>query len=72
MVALEMKVDGVLNRVYEENFNRSPGHDPPGLWIVNGTLGIHEALLVKLKSKDPADDGRPVRYDYILEPAGGG
>ncbi|MBA7704728.1 hypothetical protein ES703_113546 [subsurface metagenome] len=64
-----MKVDGVLNRVYEGEFDRSPGHDPPGLWIVSGTVGIHEALMIKLRSNNPADDGKVIKYDYILEPA---
>jgi len=70
-VTLEMEVDGVVNTVYNQNFNRSAGHDPPGLWIVNGTVGIHEALVVKLKSNDSGDNGKAVRYDYSLESAGG-
>ncbi|MBA7707402.1 hypothetical protein ES703_116274 [subsurface metagenome] len=69
-VALEMKVDGVVNKVYSRSFNRSPGHDPPGLWIINGTVGIHEALVVKVKSNRADDNGKMVRYDCILEPAG--
>ncbi len=69
-VALEMKVDGVVNKVYGQSFNRSPGHHPPGLWIINEAVGIHEALKVKVKSNDPDDNGKTVRYDYILEPAG--
>ncbi len=71
-VTLEMEVDGVVNTVYEQDFNRSVGHDPPGLWIINGTLGIHEALVAKLKSNSPDDNGKAVRYDYSLESAGGG
>jgi len=70
-ITLEMEVDGVVNTVYDQNFNRSAGHDPPGLWIINGTLGIHEALVVKLKSNSSADNGKSVKYDYSLEPAGG-
>ncbi|MBA7579688.1 hypothetical protein ES708_21564 [subsurface metagenome] len=58
-----------MDIVYDQSFNRSPGHYPPGIWVINGTLGIHEALVVKLKSNDPADNGKPVRYDYILESA---
>ncbi|GAJ02544.1 unnamed protein product, partial [marine sediment metagenome] len=59
-VALGMKVDGAVNKVYERSFNRSPGHDPPGLWIINGTVGIHEALAVKVKSNNPDDAGKTV------------
>ena len=68
-ITLEMEVDGIVDIVYDQSFNRSPGHDPPGLWIINGTVGIHEALAVKVKSNNVGDNGKVVRYDYILEPA---
>lgn len=68
-VTLEMKVDGVMNIVYEQVVNRSPGFYPPGLWIIEGTLGIHEALVVKLKSNNPDDNGKVITYDYSLESA---
>ena len=41
--------------------------DPPGLWLVNGTIGIHQALRVTLESNNIADDGQAVDYDYLLE-----
>ena len=41
--------------------------DPVGLWIVNGTIGIHEVLRVTLQSNAVADDGQPVDYDYLFE-----
>ena len=68
-ITLEMKVDGIVDTVYDQSFNRSPGHYPPGIWVINGTLGIHEALVVKLKSSDPADNGKAISYDYSLEAA---
>lgn len=68
-ITLEMEVDGIVDTVYDEEFNRSAGHDPPGLWIINGTLGIHEALVVKLKSNSSDDNGKSVSYDYSLEAA---
>ena len=64
-VRLYMRVNGVERRVYEQTFDATS--DPPGLWIVNGTVGIHEVLRVTLQSNDPADDGRSVDYDYMLE-----
>ena len=68
-ITMEMKVEGIVDTVYDQSFNRSPGHHPPGLWVINGTLGIHNALVVKLKSNDPNDDGKAISYDYSLEAA---
>ncbi len=39
----------------------------PGLWIITGTLAIHEILRVTLQSDAVADDGKAVDYDYQLE-----
>jgi hypothetical protein len=64
-VRLYMQVNGTERKVYEQAFNA--GTDPPGLWIVNGTVGIHEALRVTLQSNNPADNGQAVDYDYMLE-----
>ena len=64
-VRLYMQVNGVERKVYEQTFDATA--DPPGLWIVNGTVGIHEALRVSLQSNDPADNGKSVAYDYMLE-----
>lgn len=64
-VRLYMEVNGVERKVYEQNFDAAA--DPPGLWIVNGAVGIHEALRVTLQSNNAADDGKAVVYDYMLE-----
>ncbi len=64
-VRLYLKVKGVERKVYEQAFNATI--DPPGLWIVNGTVGIHDILRVTLKSNDAADNGQTVDYDYFLE-----
>lgn len=64
-VRLYMRVNGVERKVYEQSFNAAT--DPPGLWIINGTLGIHEALRVTLQSNDADDNGKAVDYDYMLE-----
>ncbi len=65
MVRLYMNVKGVERKVYEQAFNAAT--DPLGLWIVNGTVAIHEALRVTLQSNDAADNGKEVDYDFILE-----
>ena len=64
-VRLYMKVNGAERKVYEQTFNAAS--DPPGLWLVNGTIGIHQALRVTLESNDVADNGQAVDYDYLLE-----
>ena len=60
-----MFVKGAERKVYQQSFNAVS--DPPGLWLVNGTVGIHEALRVTLQSNDAADNGKAVDYDYLLE-----
>jgi len=41
--------------------------DGPGLWIVNGTVAIHEVLRVTAQSDNAGDDGKSIDYDYMLE-----
>ena len=64
-VKLFMQVNGTERKVFEEEFSK--GTDPDGLWIVNGTVGIHEALRVEAKTNKAADDGAAIEYDYMLE-----
>ncbi len=64
-IRLYMQVKGVERKVYEQAFNATT--DPPGLWIVNGTIGIHEVLRVSLQSNNAADNAKAVDYDYMLE-----
>ena len=64
-IRLYLQVNEVERRVYEQTFDATS--DPPSLWIVNGTVGIHEVLKVTLQSNDPADNGKSVDYDYMLE-----
>jgi hypothetical protein len=64
-VRLYMQVNGTERKVYEQSFDAAI--DPPGLWIVNGIVGIHEVLRVTLESNNAADNGQAVDYDYMLE-----
>jgi len=64
-VRMHMQLNGVERRVYEQSFDATT--DPPGLWVVNGTVGIHEVLRVTLQSNNAADNGKAVDYDYMLE-----
>jgi len=64
-VRLYMQVNGTERKVYQEEFTQ--GTDPDGLWIVNGSVGIHEALRVEAMSNKSADNGAAIEYDYMLE-----
>jgi len=64
-VKLLLQVNGVERKVYEQEFKQ--GTDPDGLWIVNGTVGIHDVLRVEAESNKAADDGVAMDYDYMLE-----
>jgi len=64
-VRMYIAVNGSPRKVYEQSFNAAS--DPPGLWLINGTVGIHEALRVTVQSNNPADNGKAVDYDYMLE-----
>ncbi|MFC1932395.1 hypothetical protein ACFLXU_02025 [Chloroflexota bacterium] len=64
-VKMFMQVNGTERKVYKEEFTK--GIDPDGLWIVNGTVGIHEVLRVEATSNKAADNGAAIEYDYMLE-----
>ena len=58
-------VNAVERLVYSQTFLR--GTDPDGLWIINGTTGIHQALRVEVYSDNVADDAINCDYDYMME-----
>jgi len=62
-ITLTMEINNVSRTVYEQEFTQ--GTDPDGLWIVNGTIGIHEQIIVEVTSD--TDDDVAVGYDYMLE-----
>jgi len=64
-VKLFMQVNGTERKVYQEDFTK--GTDLDGLWVVNGVVGIHEAIRVELQSNKAADNGVALHYDYMLE-----
>ncbi len=64
-IRMYMVVNEEEDKVYEQSFD--PSSDPPGLWIINGTVGIHEALRVTLQSNSEDDNGQAVGCDYMLE-----
>jgi len=64
-IRMYQEVVGVERRVYEQTFTVAA--NGPGLWIVNGTVGIHEILRVTAQSDNAADNAQPIGYDYMLE-----
>lgn len=64
-VRMYMFVKGVERKVYEQSFNTISA--PAGLWLINGTVGIHEVLRVTLQSDNVTDNGKSVDYDCMLE-----
>jgi len=64
-VRLYKQVNGIERCVYQQTFDATS--DPPGLPIINGTWAIHGVLRASLQSNNPADNGQPVHYDYMLE-----
>ena len=64
-IRLYMQINGTERKVYQEEFTQ--GVDPNGLWIVNGSVGIHEVLRVEAMSSKAGDNGAAIEYDYMLE-----
>ncbi len=58
-------IGGVERRIYTQTFDATV--EPPGLWIVNGTLAIHAGLRLTLQSNNAADNGQGVDYDCLVE-----
>jgi len=64
-VRLYITINGTERQSYSQNF--SVAADGPGLWVINGTIGIHGVLRVTAQSDNAADDGKPIGYTYMLE-----
>ncbi|GAH41872.1 unnamed protein product, partial [marine sediment metagenome] len=71
-VKMFMKVNGNERKVYDQEFTvptTAAGETPPpdtlGLWIVNGTVGIHDELRVEVYSD--TDESVAIAYTYMLE-----
>jgi hypothetical protein len=64
-VRLYQQINNTEDLVYSQTFVQ--GTDPSGLWIVNGSVGVHEAVRVEVQSGAAGDDGLAVDYDYLVE-----
>lgn len=64
-IRLYQQVNGIERRCYQQAFTVAA--DGPGIWVVNGTVGIHEVLRVTAQSNNAVDNGQAIAYDYMLE-----
>ena len=64
-VRMYSQINGTERKLYDEDY--TVGTDPDGIWLVDGTVGIHDALRVSAESTAATDDGAAIPYDYMLE-----
>ena len=71
-VKLFMKIAGAVRKIYDQQLTvpttagtETPPPDTDGLWIVNGTLVIHDLLRVEVHSS--VNENVAIGYTYILE-----
>lgn len=62
-VKLFIKINGIQRKVYEESF--VVGTDTDGLWIIDGTLGIHDVLTIAVYSD--TDESVAIGYTAMTE-----
>lgn len=62
-VKMFSQINGTERKIYSQTFLVNT--DPDGLWIVQGTVGIHEALRVEVYSN--TNEAVNIAYDYMLE-----
>jgi len=62
-VKLFIKINDTQRKVYDETFTIAT--DPDGLWIVNGTVGLHDILSVAVYSDNSEDVA--IGYTAMLE-----
>ena len=68
-IRLYMQINGVERMIFPPKPTtwNVAGGDSPAVPVVNGTMGLHEAVRVTVQSDNAADDGQAVIYDYMLE-----
>ena len=67
-VKLFTRINGVERKVYPPpGTSWVVGTDPDGVWVINGTLAIHDELRVEVESDNAADDGKGIGYTAVVE-----
>ena len=62
-----MQINGTERRIDDTTVVAVVGTTPDGVWVVNGSVGIHEALRVEVQSNTAGDNATAIDYDYMLE-----
>ncbi len=63
-VRMYKQINGSPDKFFETDFDATT--DPPGI-ILLSFIAIHDVVDITLQSNNPADDGKGVDYDYMLE-----
>ena len=66
-VRMYMKINGTERHMPELDRILIVRTNGPGVWIIQGSLAIHEVLRVTLQSDNATDNGVTVDFDYIME-----
>jgi len=64
-IRMYSQLNGTEVQVYSQDVTVAA--DGPAIWLINGSVGIHEVLRVTCQSDNAADDGQPIGYDAMLE-----
>ena len=62
---LFIQINGVEKKVYNDDW--IVGTDPDGIWVIPGSLELHDILRVEVQSDNALDDGKAIPYTYCLE-----
>lgn len=66
-VKLYMQINGVERELLDYRRIVSKATNGSGIWVITGSLAIHEVLRVSIQSDAVADDAKSIGYDYTLE-----
>ena len=67
-IKMFMNINGVERKLYPPNGTSfTVGTAPDGLWVINGTLAIHDVLRVELESDNSGDNGKSISYTAVVE-----
>lgn len=67
-IKMYMQIWGVERELQDYRRTVSKGVNGSGIWIVTGTLAIHEVLRITCQSDNAADNGQGISVDYLVEP----
>ena len=63
-IRLYHKINSTERKTYDQTF--TVGQDPTGLWIINGSLVVSNALRVEVYTTSLADNGKSIGWEYVI------